>query len=127
VNPNDKAGLYAAVWRNTTRDPSWLGYWLARHQQTEDLDERQLAGKLGVTMDNLVVLCLCRTPRDGNLFKEDLQAICQKTGASANVLAQLLRQEENHLRFARAKPGTPGFLAAASDAPGEPSDDPPTA
>lgn len=124
MNPNDKPGLHAAVWRNTTRDPSWVGYWLARHEQTEDIDESQLAAKLGVPMDNLILLCLCRTPRDGNLFKQDLQAICAKTGASEMVLAQLLRQEQNHMRFLQGGQRTQGFLAAASDAPPEPTDDP---
>jgi hypothetical protein len=120
---DDKASLHAAVLRNTARDPAWLGFWLARHQQTEDLDEPQLAGKLGITMDNFVLLCLCRTPRDGNLFKEDLRVVCRKTGASELALAQVLRQEQNRYQWSQAQPTDRGWLAAASDAPPEPSND----
>ncbi len=121
--PDDKASLHAAIWRNTTRDPSWLGFWLARHEQTEDIDESQLAAKLGVTIENLVMLCLCRTPREDSQFKGDLRVICQKTGASEPVLAQLLRQEQNRFTWSQTKKTGGGWLAAASDAPPEPSDD----
>ena len=77
MSPEEKASLHAAVLRNTAQNPAWLGYWLARHQQSEDLDEQQLADKLGIAMDNLVLLCLCRTPRDDQ-FKADLEAVCQR-------------------------------------------------
>ena len=123
MSPNDKAGLHAAIWRNTARDPRWLGYWLARHLQTEDLDEPQLAHKLGITMDNLALVCLCHTPRDGQLFKDDLRQICAKTGAAETVLAQLLRQEQNRLQWSQAGPAQGGWLTAACDAPPEPNDD----
>lgn len=122
MKPQDQASLHAAVFSKTARDPDWVGYWLARHQQTEDLDEDQLAAKLGMTMDNLVLLCLCRTPRDGAQFKQDVDAICQKTGADQKVLQNLLRQEQIHLRWAQAAPTSQGYLAAASDAPPEPDD-----
>ena len=124
MKPQDQASLHAAVFSKTARDPDWVGYWLARHQQTEDLDEDQLAAKLGMTMDNLVLLCLCRTPRDGAQFKQDVDAICQKTGVDRLVLKNLLRQEKNHLRWAQTPPPQAGgYLAAAADAPPEPTDD----
>jgi hypothetical protein len=111
MKPSDRASLHAAVFRNTAADPAWMGYWLARHQQTENLDEEQLAQKLELPMDNLVLLCLCRSPRDH--FQEDLRIVCRRTGASEKVLAQLLRQEQALL--ARASGSSTGWLMAASD------------
>ena len=61
MNGKEKLDLQAAVFRQTAKEPEWLGYWLARHQQSEDLDEQELAARLGVAMDKLVLLCLCRT------------------------------------------------------------------
>ena len=127
MSPKDKAGLHAAVFRNTAKDPAWVGYWLARHQQTEDLEEEQLADKLGVPMDDLVLLCLCRTPRADH-FGEDLKVICQHTGASEAVLAQILRKEQIlHHWTAAGQPQDQGWLMAASDRPDEADSGPPTA
>ncbi len=119
MNSKDEARLQAAVFRNSTKDPSWLGYWLARHQQSEGLDEQQLADRLGLTVGNLALLCLCRTPRD-EYFREDLEVVSQRTGASEPALAQLLRQEQALHRWKNAEPGaTTGWLMAASDRPPE--------
>lgn len=121
MTPTEKASLHAAVFRNTAKDPAWLGYWMARHQQTEDLDEQQVADKLGIAMDNLVLLCMCRTPRSDH-FREDLQVVCQHTGAREVVLANILRQEQNlHHWKESGAPSSQGWLMAASDR--FPSDD----
>ncbi len=126
MSPKEKAGLQAAVFRNTALDAGWMGYWLARHQQSEDLDEQQLALKLGLTMDNLVLLCLCRTPRADH-FSEDLKVICRRTGASEVALAQLLRQEQALSRWKQSgSPATQGWLMAASDRPPDAGEPPPT-
>jgi len=119
MTPKDRASLHAAVFRNSARDESWVGYWLARHQQSENLDEHQLADRLGLTVENLALLCLCRTPRDEH-FREDLAVICTRTGASETALAQLLRQEQTLQRWktAGSSPAS-GWLMAASDRPTE--------
>ena len=126
MKPEDRASLQAAVFRNTAQDPAWIGHWLARHQQTENLDEDQLAQKLGVAVDNLVLLCLCRSPRSDH-FLEDLRVVCKRTGASEKVLAQVLKQEQALLGVSRSGPAsTSGWLMAASDRPaeqGDPADD----
>src|SRR5437667_7374730 len=123
MKPEDKASLHAAVFRQTAADPVWLGYWLARHQQTEQLQADQLAEKMGVPMDNLPLLCLCRTPRADH-FREDLRVVCQRTGAREAVLAQVLRQEQAlHQWTQTGAPKPSGWLMAASDRPagsGEP-------
>ena len=126
MNSREKASLQAAVFRNTAREPAWLGYWLARHQQTENLDEQQLADKLGILMDKLVLLCLCRTPRRDQ-FREDLDVVCRHTGASEEVLAQILRREQILHEWKEAgPPPASGWLMAASDRP-EDAAAPPTA
>jgi hypothetical protein len=99
-----------------------VGYWLLRHRRAERLRLAELARKLGLAMDGLVLLSLCRTPREDH-FREDLEVICRRTGADATALAQVLRQEQALARWAdQARPpgrtpATGGWLIAASDAP----------
>ena len=122
MKAEDRASLHAAVFRNTAQDPAWIGHWLARHQQTENLDEEQLAQKLGIAVDNLVLLCLCRSPRSDH-FQEDLRVVCKRTGASEKVLAQVLKQEQTLHGVSRSGQGsTSGWLMAASDRPAEEGD-----
>lgn len=122
MKPEDRASLHAAVFRNTAQDAAWIGHWLARHQQTENLDEEQLAQKLGIAVDNLVLLCLCRSPRSDH-FQEDLRVVCKRTGASEKVLAQVLKQEQTLYGMSRSGQGsTSGWLMAASDRPAEEGD-----
>jgi hypothetical protein len=117
MNPLERDSLHAAVFRNTAEDPAFIGYWLARHQQTENLDDQPLADKLGLAMDKLVMLCLCRTPRESS-FRDDLTAICRYTGAPEELLAQILRREQVLLGWQKtAPPGQSGWLMAASDRP----------
>jgi hypothetical protein len=117
MSPKDQASVHAAVFRNTAKDPSWLGHWLARHQQSEDLDEKQLAEALGISMDNLVLLCLCRSPRADH-YQEDLKVICDRTGVSEQRLAGILRQEQTLIRWTEKPPvHNQGWLMAASDRP----------
>jgi hypothetical protein len=117
MNPQEKASLHAAVARNTGEDPTWMGFWLARHREHERLAEPQLAKKLGVSMDNLVLLRLCRTPRSER-FREDVEAICRRTGATERELLGLLRQEQNLYQLKQGGPPSGrGWLMAASDRP----------
>jgi hypothetical protein len=130
----DQEGLKAAVFRNTSRDVAWLGYWLNRHQEHDKLDEAGLAKTLGLSMDNYVLLCLCRTPRPDH-FREDVGAICRRTGVKELDLVRLLRREQNLEELKRAgQPPAHGWLMAASDRPAgedqgpsvpEQADDPP--
>jgi hypothetical protein len=118
MNPQEQASLQAAVFRNTSQDSSWMGFWVSRHRVHEGVDEQQLAGSLGITMDKLVLLCLCRTPRDDR-FLEDVDVICRRTGANRTELLRLLRQEQNLEQLKRSGPPSgQGWLMAASDRPG---------
>jgi len=113
--PEEKDSLHAAVFRHTSADPTWLGYWLARHRQTEQLGPQQLAEKLQMPMPNLVLLSLCRTPRPDH-FREDLEVVCRRTGAPESILAQILRQKQTLLDWSQGEtPKTTGWLMAASD------------
>jgi hypothetical protein len=123
MSSEEQDGLQAAVFRQTAKDSAWVGYWLHSHQEQEGLDAVKLAKKLGVTMGNYALLCLCRTPRTDH-FREDMEAICRRTGVKEIDLLRLLRQEQNleKLRQAGAAPSR-GWLMAASDrqqATGEP-------
>jgi hypothetical protein len=108
-----------------------VGHWLRRHRRAERLRPIELARKLGLAMDGLVLLSLCRTPREDH-FREDLEVICRRTGADATALAQVLRQEQALARWAEQAcppgqaqaPAAGGWLIAAADAP-PPEDDGP--
>jgi hypothetical protein len=119
MNTEHEAGLRSAVFRNTAKDAAWLGYWLKSHQKHENLDEEKLAKKLGLTMENYVLLCLCRTPRQDHL-RDDVTAICRRTGVRELDLLRLLRQEQNLDKLRRAGPSrSRGWLMAASDRPSD--------
>jgi hypothetical protein len=132
VTTPERKHLRRSVLRQTGRDPAHLGYWLRRHRRAERLRPSRLARKLGLTMEGLVLLSLCRTPRE-DCFRDDLEAVCRCTGADAAALAQVLRQEQALAGWAEERPpqgqGSPqGWLIAASDAPppeGESPEEPP--
>jgi len=113
------------VFRQTARDPAWLGYWLHSHQEHEGLDAAGLAIKLGLAMDRYVLLCLCRTPRADH-FREDVEAICRRTGVKEIELLRLLRQEQNLEKLSQAgEAPARGWLMAASDRLPEAGEPPP--
>jgi hypothetical protein len=119
--------LWKSVLQQTARDPIWLGYWLRRHRRTENLTPSRLAARLGLSLEGLIVLSLCRTPRDDH-FPEDLDVVCRRTGANEMELARLMRQEQGLARWEQSPPPAQGWLMAASDAPPEPpreADQPP--
>src|SRR5206468_3424478 len=124
MSTEDKTSLHDAVFRNTSQDPAWLGYWLMLHQRSENLNRAQLAERLGTTADGLVLLCLCRTPRSGH-FLEDLKVVCARSGATVKTLAHVLRQQQNLQLWEQAgSPSTQGWLMAASDRPRAPKKTP---
>jgi hypothetical protein len=115
MTPEELEGLHAAVYRNTGQDPMWLGYWLNHFVEYEELAWPDLAQELGISSDQMVLLCLCRTPRADH-FQEDLRVVCERTGAREEVVALIIRQEQAMMRWRENTPseGT-GWLLAASD------------
>jgi hypothetical protein len=118
VTTPDRKHLWQSALRQTGRDPAWVGFWLRRHRDSERLRPLPLARKLGIALEGLALLSLCRTPR-ADRFAEDLAVICRRTGADASVLAQILRQEQALARWTEQAPAREGWLLAASDRPGE--------
>jgi hypothetical protein len=114
---------WRSVCRLTARDPGWLGFWLRWHRHTENLTPGRLAARLGVPPEGLIVLSLCRTPRE-EAFQEDLAIVCQRSGADPAVLARLLRQEQGLARWRAQAPPAQGWLMAASDRPSAPDEGP---
>ena len=90
-NPFAQPGgaLSDAVFRQTASDPKWIGHWLEKFT----LDQQEIASQLGINTDQLVLLALCRTPRQTH-FEEDLQIVCQRTGANAEWLRNILQVEQ---------------------------------
>ncbi len=125
MTSEERLSLEGAVFRQTAKDPAWLGYWLHSHQEHEGLDAARLAKKLGLPMDRYVLLCLCRTPRVDQ-FRVDMEAICRRTGVKELDLLRLLRQEQNLERLGQigAAPAQ-GWLMAASDRQPEAGEPPP--
>ncbi len=120
MTPEDQASLYAAVLRWTAEDAVWVGHWLARHLRGEGIGPEELAARLGLSMEQLALLCLCRTPR-ADRFAEDLRVACARAGAAEDVVARVLRQEQALARWAGAA-GEQGWLMAASERPPEDPD-----
>jgi hypothetical protein len=115
MTPEQLNSLHAAVFRNTGQDPIWLGYWLKRFVEAEDIAWSGLAQEMGVSRDNLVLLCLCRTPRADH-FQEDLRVVCERTGAREEVVARIIRQEQAMMHWREGTPSaSTGWLLAASD------------
>jgi hypothetical protein len=116
--------LGRSVLRQTGRDPALVGYWLARHRRAERLSPARQARALGMTLEGLMVLSLCRTPREDR-FREDLEVICRRSGADPARLASLVRQQQALARWAEQAPSGRGWLMAAADAPPAAQDDQP--
>ena len=111
----ERKRLWKSVLRQTGRDPARVGHWLRRHRQAERMSPAELARWLGVSLEGLVLLSLCQTPRHDQ-FREDLEVICRRTGANESALAQILRRQQALARWTEQAPTGQGWLMAASDA-----------
>ena len=123
MTPEQLESLHAAVYRNTGQDPMWVGYWIKHFVESEDMPWRDLAKELGTSSENLVLLCLCRTPRSDH-FQEDLHVICKRTGANEEEVARIIRQEQAIMHWQETtSSASRGWLLAASDRPERPDAD----
>lgn len=115
MTPEQLENLYAAVYRNTGQDPAWIGYWFKNFIESEETAWAELAKELGTSEENLVLLCLCRTPRSDH-FQEDLRVVCERTGAKEEVVSRIIRQEQAMMHWRDNTSSAPtGWLLAASD------------
>lgn len=115
MTPEQLESLHAAVYRNTSQDPMWLGYWIKHYVDSEETAWPDVAQEMGISGDNLALLCLCRTPRPDH-FQEDLRVVCERTGAREEVVARIIRQEQAMMHWREGTPSaSTGWLLAASD------------
>jgi hypothetical protein len=115
MTPEQLESLHAAVYRNTGQDPMWLGYWIKHFVESEEMAWPDVALEMEISSDNLVLLCLCRTPRPDH-FQEDLRVVCERTGAKEEVVARIIRQEQAMMHWREnASSASTGWLLAASD------------
>ena len=122
--------LNRSALRITAAEPGRMGYWLARHRQSESLSIAALAAELGTDDNGLSRLALCATPHP-DTFADDVRAIAAHCGADPAAVANLLRQEQAVAAWAGSSSpdaADPGWLLAAHDAdqppPGDDDDDP---
>ncbi len=128
MTPRDR--LNAAAVRVTAADPDTIGFWLARHRETEGLSADELAAKLRTDARGLALVALCATPRP-EAFAADSAMIANRCGVDGSVLVNVLRQEQSLSAWANPSgsrsPSDAGWLVAAHDAdqppPGD-ADDP---
>lgn len=104
--------------RAAEASPVFLAAVFARYRDTEQIDDAELARRLGVAAERLPELALCRRPRP-EAFRQDVAAIALRFGAGAAALAGIVRQVDALGAFAASAP--PGLLAAARDAEEEPT------
>ena len=117
MTDEDIESLRESVYRATASDSKWLGYWLGRFISSERLSWNELSSQLGIPLDGVATLSLCRTPRP-DYFQEDVLVVCERTGANVNELIRIIRQEQAMERWSQQKTESPtGWLLAASDAP----------
>ncbi|HXG11753.1 MAG TPA: hypothetical protein VNK04_18505 [Gemmataceae bacterium] len=108
-------------------EPFFLAAVLAAYAQSEGLDDAGLAAVLGCPVGELVMVRLCRAPRDEpSAFWEDVTCIAERFGMEPQRLAEVVKRGRVILRL-RAAPAADHFLSAARDREVEPPDQPPEA
>ncbi len=87
------------------------------YQETEGVDDEQLAAHLGLAVDRLPILALCREPRgDAPFFRQDIAEIADYTGTGVTNLAMFVRAAQGLRRMRASSDRSTGYLAAARDA-----------
>jgi hypothetical protein len=91
IGPTVQEAVQQAVFHTTAQDPAWIGYFLARHLQLHNIGQGEQALLLGIDLDGLSRLAVCRSSRR----TEDLEVICSATGANPAALRRLLEETED--------------------------------
>jgi hypothetical protein len=98
--------------------PALLAGPLTLYQDQERLTDRQLAARLGCTVEALHRLALCERPRSDPNFREDVARIAEYIQAANTLqLAMVIRAAESReaLHQQTAQNVTPHVLLAARD------------
>ena len=76
--------------KKLAEDAAFVGFALSRRRQMEGITVEEQAQVLGLDLDGLVRLSLCRVPRRRHC-QRDLGTIARYVGVREDVLADLLR------------------------------------
>ena len=106
--------------KRVTDDPFFLASVLDAYAKSEQMDDSQLASRLGCSVASLTHLRLCRNPKpEPPHFWQDVQAISSRFHANADALAEVVRHGQNLLSPAAtdtaAAERSAGFFMAARD------------
>ena len=82
--------MRSTLLKKTADLPEFVGHALAVYRTTEGITAEEQAQMLGIDLDGLVRLALCRVPRRRH-YQKDLAAICNHVGAREEVLLGILR------------------------------------
>jgi hypothetical protein len=77
---------FALALQHTRTDPFFVGYKLAQLRDQQGIGPEQQAADLGIDLESLAFLCLCKMPQT----PDDVEALAQKAGMETARLAQVL-------------------------------------
>ena len=104
--------------RRVEGDAEFLAWALARYAQSERLDDRGLAERLGCPPERLTALRLCGMPaEEPAAFRRDVDAIAARFGVDAAVLATVIRHAQALERLRQPGGAAAAALLAARDRP----------
>jgi hypothetical protein len=76
--------------RRAAQQSFFVAFALDQHQQAQGIDDLQLVGELGCTLEDLTRIRLCRMPQAGQ-FDEEVAKLATRFHADAALLADILR------------------------------------
>ncbi len=88
--PRYNEAMRMVLLQKTAKAPDLLGCALAKHRTDNHLSVEDQAALLGIDVDGLVWLSLCRTPRPQH-FQRDVESVCRRVNASVEVLIEVLK------------------------------------
>lgn len=77
----------------STRDRLFIGHALAAQRQTQRIGVDEQARRLGLSLELLARLALCRTPRPDH-YSQDLKRVGRFVGLTAEAVQQLLAEAD---------------------------------
>jgi hypothetical protein len=103
-------------------DPFFLACPLRLYATSEDLDDEKLATALGCSEETLMLVRLCRTPREEPAqFRDDIDRIVARFQVNPSVLREAVRRGQSIIHMRKKPAGdtgsavSPEFFMAARD------------
>jgi hypothetical protein len=105
-------------------DPFFLACPLSLFAKSKGLEAPQLAERLGCSLETLVLVRLCRSPREETgQFQKDIARIAARYHLDAGVLTDTVRRGQAIWHLRRQHEGGAGSLLAARDGDSNPEKD----